>query len=139
MMNEEKATVKKDKRILLCKICALAVLAPTLYFSVVLVGTYVDYLGGTGKAIVILPLYCMLVIPFYASFAIPSFICCIAGLKSARKYYKTAENQKGRRIDFAWFILILCILALTLLFAIYFIAFFGKAYGIESKALPNKN
>ncbi len=138
MTDEENKALKKDKGVLLCKIFALALLAPVLYVSVVLVGTYVDYLGGVGKAILILPLYCMILIPAYASFAIPSLICCITGLRISRKYYKTAENQKGRKLDLAWFITILCILALTLLFVIYFIAFFSKAYGIEAKDLHNK-
>ncbi len=134
-MTDGNGRAKKDKSVLLCKICALVFLAPVIYVSVVLVGTYLDYLGGVGKAIAILPLYCMILIPAYVAFAIPSLFCCIAGLRISRKYYKVTENQKGRKLDLAWFITILCILALTLLFVIYFLVFFGKAYGIESKDL----
>ncbi len=134
-MTEEGRTIKKDKSVWLCKICALLFLAPVIRLSVLFVGTYVDYLGGTGMAIAILPLYCMILIPVYVALALVSSFCCIAGLRISRKYYKIAENQKGRKLDLAWFIVILCILAITLLFVIYFIVFFCKAYGIESKDL----
>ncbi len=120
MTNEENTVLKKPKSLLVFKILATAFLIPAIVGACVAAEAYAYCLLGRENAELGMALILILcVFLWYLPCNLLSLLFSILGLCKVKKYYTATESKDGRKTELAWLVPILCVGALTCVFAVY--------------------